>query len=369
LTRHAFELVGNKPLVSVRIDGRGPYAFLLDNGSSYDVVDTAVALELGLAVTPFEAQRGAGEGTLESGTADDVVLGLNGTDMPAGRVLVMPLSEAIAPGGGRRIDGVLGYPFFARTAVEFCYAGSELELHDRPPAGFSGARLAIEIERQHALTTATLELRGGLRVAGRFILDTAFRSAIVLTRPFAEEHDVTGSFAQALAATTGWGIGGPTHDIVGRAVALELGPLRFEQPIVACSTARTGVLSEASFAGILGGELLRRCHTLIDYRRGEVLLEPSAAWDEPHEFDQSGLFLIAEGDDLRRFVVHGVIPSSPADRAGVERGDALVEIAGRPVHSLQLEELRELLRAGPGTTYLVRFERAGEVRLTLRRLV
>jgi hypothetical protein len=369
LTRHAFELVGNKPLVSVRVDGRGPYAFLLDNGSSYDVVDIAVALEVGLAVTSFEAQRGAGEGTLESGTAEKVVLSLNGIDMPAGRVVVMPLNDAIAPGGGRRIDGVLGYPFFARTAVELCYAGSELQLHDRAPEGFSGARLAIEIERQHALTTATLELRGGRRVAGRFILDTAFRSAVVLTRPFAEEHDVVGSFAHALSATTGWGIGGPMQDVVGRAVAVELGPLRFEQPIVSCSTARVGVLSEASFAGILGGELLRRCRTLIDYGRREVLLAPSAAWDEPHEFDQSGLYLSAVGDDLRRFVVHDVIPGSPAARAGVERGDALVEIGGRPARSLQLEELRELLRAGPGTTYLVRFERAGEVRLTLRRLV
>ena len=67
MTRLEFELLGNKPLVPVRVDGRGPYAFLLDNGSSYDVVDTAVAHELALEVVPFEEQRGAGEGTSTAG--------------------------------------------------------------------------------------------------------------------------------------------------------------------------------------------------------------------------------------------------------------------------------------------------------------
>lgn len=369
MTRLAFELLGNKPLVPVRVDGRGPYAFLLDNGSSYDVVDTAVASELGLSVTPFEEQRGAGEGTIDSGTADDVVLGLDGAELPAGRVIVMPLNDAIGAGGGRRVDGLLGYPFFARHAVELCYDGSELGVHDRAPAEWRGARIPIEIDHEHALTDATLELRDGRRITGRFMLDTAFRSAVMLTRPFAEEHGVAGSFPRVLSATTGWGIGGPMRDVVGRAVALELGQLRFEQPIVACSTARSGVLSEATFAGILGGELLRRCHAVIDYRRGDVLLEPGNAWGEAHEFDQSGLYLIAEGNDFSRFVVHDVIPESPAANAGIERGDSLREIAGRSAESLRLEELRALLRAGPGTTYLLRFQRAGEVRLTLRRLV
>lgn len=369
MTRLAFELLGNKPLVPVRVDGRGPYAFLLDNGSSYDVVDTAVASELGLAVTPFEEQRGAGEGTIDSGTADDVVLGLNGEEVPAERLVVMPLNEAIGPGGGRRIDGLLGYPFFATHAVELCYDGSEVELHERTPAGWRGARIPIEIDREHALTDATLELRDGRRVTGRFMLDTAFRSAVMLTRPFAEEHGIVESFPRALAATTGWGIGGPMRDVVGRAVAVEVGDLRFEHAIVACSTARAGVLSEASFAGILGGELLRRCHTLIDYRRGEVLLEPSSAWDDPHEFDQSGLYVIAEGDDFRRFVVYDVIPDSPAAHLGVEAGDTLLAVAGHDLAALSLEEVRALLRSGPGTTYLLRFQRAGEVRLTLRRLV
>jgi Aspartyl protease/PDZ domain len=369
LTRLAFELLGNKPLVPVRVDGRGPYAFLVDNGSSYDVVDADVAGELGLSVTPFEEQRGAGEGAIESGTAERVVLQLDGTELPAGRVVVMPLNDAISAGGGRRVDGLLGYPFFARHAVELCYDGTELEVHERAPAGWTGTRIPIEIDHEHALAAATLELRDGRRVTGRFMLDTAFRSAVMLTRPFAEEHGVIDSFPRALAATTGWGIGGPMRDVVGRAVALELGTLRFEDPIVVCSTARSGVLSEASFAGILGGELLRRCHTLIDYRRGEVVLEPSSAWSEPHEFDQSGLYLIAAGDDFDRFVVHDVIPGSPAANAGVVAGDSLLEIAGHRADSLELEELRSLLRAAPGTTYLLRFRRAGEVRLTLLRLV
>jgi hypothetical protein len=369
LTRIAFELVGNKPLLPVRVDGRGPYAFLLDNGSSYDVIDTAVAAELELEVTPFEALSGAGEGTLESGTAGGVVLGVDGTDVATEEILVLPLSDAIAGGSGRRIDGLLGFPFFSRHAVELCYDGAQLALHPSHDGAWRGSRVPIELRREHAIADGTLELRDGRRVTGRFMVDTAFRSAVVLTRPFAAEHAVAETFARPLLATTGWGIGGPTRDVVGRVRSFKLGELCFDAPLVCCSTARAGVLAESSFAGIIGGELLRRCHTVVDYGARELVLEPGDAWDDPHEFDQSGLFLVAEGDALRRFVVYDVIPESPAARAGVVRGDALIRIGDVETGGLELEEVRALLRAGPGTTYRLAFERLGAVRLTLRRLV
>jgi membrane-associated protease RseP (regulator of RpoE activity) len=220
------------------------------------------------------------------------------------------------------------------------------------------------------MVEAALELPDGRRVPGTFMVDTASRSPLLLTRGFVEEEQLVESLPATLTATTGWGIGGPTRDVVGRARAFELGSLRFDHPIVVCSTARSGVLSERDWAGIIGGEILRRCHVVVDYANGAMTLEPNDNFAEPFEHDQSGLFLVAEGTDLETLRVHDVVPGSPAAEAGIDVGDVITAIDGSP--AADLEQAKALFRAGPGTTYaidVVRAESPLKTELKLRRLV
>jgi len=49
-------------------------------------------------------------------------------------------------------------------------------------------------------------------------------------------------------------------------------------------------------------------------------------------------------------LVRGVEPGSPAERAGLERGDLLVAAAGRPLHGF--DELLDALEAAAGTLAL-----------------
>src|SRR5689334_14887698 len=43
---------GGRPLVEVRINGKGAYRFILDTGATINVIDTSVATELGLPDRP-----------------------------------------------------------------------------------------------------------------------------------------------------------------------------------------------------------------------------------------------------------------------------------------------------------------------------
>jgi hypothetical protein len=364
-----FELVGNKPLVPARVDGEGPFAFLLDNGSSYNVVDTRVANGLGLAASGADELRGAGEATLSSSAAA-ASLTLSDLELARDEVVVMPLDAAIGSSTGRHVDGLFGYPLFARFQVELCYAGSNVVLHDPPRQRWQGTSVPIEVVREHAMVEASLELPDGRRIAGTFMVDTAVRSPLLLTRGFVEEQRIVESLPRRIQTTTGWGIGGPTRDIVGRAEAFELGSLRFERPVVVCSTAKSGVLSERGWAGIIGGEVLRRCHVVVDYGNGVMTLEPNSDFAQPFEHDHSGLFLVAEGVDFELLRTHDVVPGSPAARAGIRPGDVLATVDGTPPSDL--EEAKRLLRAGPDTTYRIGIVREGsriETALTLRRLV
>jgi predicted metalloprotease with PDZ domain len=68
--------------------------------------------------------------------------------------------------------------------------------------------------------------------------------------------------------------------------------------------------------------------------------EPAAA---PEAFDASGMYLLSVGADRRRFEVHDLVPHGPAARAGVERGDVIRSLDGRPASELTLA-LRTQLR-------------------------
>lgn len=61
---------------------------------------------------------------------------------------------------------------------------------------------------------------------------------------------------------------------------------------------------------------------------------------------RGGLFLIAQGG---RYVAIDARPGTPAARAGIVKGDALVTIDGKPAASMSLQAVRSLFLGTPGT--------------------
>jgi C-terminal processing protease CtpA/Prc len=133
-----------------------------------------------------------------------------------------------------------------------------------------------------------------------------------------------------------------------------------------------GDFAEDRNDGLIGGELLRRfARVVVDYAHRRVILEPQAEVGQPPEFDASGLSLVAAGPDFRSFRVRLVLPSSPAEEAGIEPGDVLLTFDGRPAAEYGLEELRRVLRR-PGGRHTMTLEREGstvETAITTRRLI
>ena len=58
-------------------------------------------------------------------------------------------------------------------------------------------------------------------------------------------------------------------------------------------------------------------------------------------------------------IVVSPLPGSPAERAGIETGDRLVEVSGKSAKGWTIEETRNTLRGVPGTSVQVLMERAG----------
>jgi C-terminal processing protease CtpA/Prc len=100
-----------------------------------------------------------------------------------------------------------------------------------------------------------------------------------------------------------------------------------------------------------------------------MVLERGRRFDEPFEYDMTGMVLDPRG--IERRSIDAVLAGSPAEQAGVQPGDVLVSVDGEPVAAMGPDRLRRALRRD-GAEVTLTLERGStilEMRLRLRRLV
>ena len=100
------------------------------------------------------------------------------------------------------------------------------------------------------------------------------------------------------------------------------------------------------------------------------LKDPYTAFFNPDEFRKfnsvldpekiSGIGVLTESDTATKLVrVYYVVPGTPAERAGLQSGDLIEDIDGKPTRNLSVDDARELLRGESGSSVQVDVQRDG----------
>ena len=344
--------------------------FILDDGFGSVALDSETAARLHLAAGNDVSASGAGTGKLRLGVVPALDLDIGADRIQARSVKVGPFDKLLSPYTGRHVPGIVGAAFFQQRVVEVDFPNGLLRLHDPTTYVYRGAgtRVPFEFDGTAPIVRATLSLPDGRTLAARLFVDLGAKAPLLLTEPFLRRHAVAAAFGTSVVSPLGAGVGGETHYMFVRLPAFALEP----QGAPICSNCIAGLsvggtLRDSDFDGLLGAEFLHSFNVIFDYPHRQIIFEAGQAGDQA--FDRSGLFLIADGPALNRFVVRSVSPNSPAAAAMIAPGDRLVAIDGRSVAPLRLADIRDRLKAQPGTVVALELERAGKsiaARLTLR---
>lgn len=315
-------------VIEAKWDRHGPYRFLIDTGSSVTLV------------TPALAKRYPGRERLPPGGPRVRVTGADGTvaELPQASLRRIELGAAhfedvralvydcapLSAHLGVRIDGVLGFPLFRSTLLTLDYLGSRVVLQSprtAPPA--PGTIIAFDDARK----TPLIHVRLGDRSLVALI-DSGSDATFSLNPIGVEPRFAHGPVPGATIGT----LGGDRTQHIGRlAETLTIGDQEFPRPIVETTDELSAI----------GGGLLRHFAVTFDQQHDRVTFQrPSRAPIEMPPWRSAGLSFSKTPAYWR---VAGVIPQSPAERAGVQKGDLVTRIDGEPVARWDLRRYEELV--------------------------
>ncbi|GAA4355057.1 hypothetical protein GCM10023185_17560 [Hymenobacter saemangeumensis] len=370
-----FQSQRNLIVVSAHLNGAGPFNFLLDTGVSTSLItDARLADSLRLARGQlFRVVGAGGEATgLQAYQTTNVRLTMPGVVAPAMSLLVLSEDVLNLSGYvGMPIHGILGSELFQSFVVSLQPHTGQLHLYDPEsfvaPSGKQWAALPLSLEGGKAYLTAPVMISDSLTLPLKLVLDTGAGHALSIETDSDPRLRLP---ARRITAELGRGITGVVRGHLGRTPVLQLGRHTLRSVLTSFPVA-ADVHSRVTTPrnGNIGFELLKRFSLIIDYPHQRMLLRPNAQFNEPFEHDMCGLDLLATGPDLRRYVVLGVVPGSPAAQAGLLADDELVGVNLVPAHFFTLTQLSRLLHSEDGRAlYMVLRRPNGELYTTIVRL-
>ena len=357
------EINSNKPFAQARINNSPTLRLLLDTGSAYASIDKKLVNALGFHRRADErysdsfGKNEVTETTLQPPACEEMA----GVKLPNGEITALDLAY-LSSAEGFAVDGLLGSDFFNRYIVVIDYPHGTVEVLD---SSFeyrgSGIVLPVTIEDGQIFPKAIFRKATGESIEAKLCVDTGARMTLLLTHSFALKNGIMDGRPAVRKATIGVGFGGETQGALFRLPELALGPLKLRGiPSTVSLQENLFASSFPDVVGIIGGGFLRRCKLFLDYPHKRIVLETTSESNKPFTFDETDMFLLAEGMDFKSIKVLRVIPGSPADAAGIIASDFIESINGVSAGSFGLERIRQMFLVDH-QTYRLQVKRDGKI--------
>jgi predicted aspartyl protease len=362
-----FRLINNHIYISARVNGEGPYSFVVDTGWGTSSITPEVARSLGLQVRGSQKTMGAGEAVAEMGFTKVKKMQLGGLQLLNQSVVVTSSFDGKTRDAVKNFGGLFGYALFKRFVIRLDFGAGLMTL--TLPAQFThrGLRASVPFKLSKNIPLVRGEIDG---VSGDFIVDSGFPGSVTFYGSFITKNNLVTRFHPRFETVTGWGVGGPVRAGVFRAQRFKLGEVSLNDLVVTTERVATkGSHADPNLAGAIGGELLKRFNVTFDYSRQVMFLEKNRSYGRREIFDRSGMYLNKQSD---WFEVIDVVAGGPADQAGIKTGDRIVSIDGKQASRLSAPEVKLKFKEPGRTRVSLIVKRNGsprKVQLLLRDLV
>jgi hypothetical protein len=367
-----FRLVRNLVVIKLKINGKGPYNFVLDTGVGYMLItEPSLVDSVEVSNKRMVKIHGFGSGNdFEAYITNPLNIDIPGlTSYNVNAALFTKDNFGLSDYAGIPIHGLLGYEFFNRLAVKVDFSDSTLRVSLPQHMRYykRGAKLAMNIEDRKPYITTNVTFANGDKKPSKLIVDLGAGHCLSMEN-LKNKSDLQKSY---IYADLGMGINGPISGTLSRIREVELGKYKLKD-IVSAFPDKDTVKQSIPRDGNIGIGLLRRFNLIIDYPNNALYLKPSLWCKRPDEHDMSGLTYYTARDAAQHIIIDNVAPGSAASMAGLLKGDEIMMINLYSVVDLSLQQIDDLFKSRDGRPFVLLIYRNSNyitVHMTLKRRV
>jgi len=272
---------------------------------------------------------------------------------------------------GLKIHGILGMDLFKLTTLQIDYNKKILTLY--PPDNFKPksnkfTSFPVEIYRNKFYLTIQGAVNNSAPATPlKLLLDTGANLALLLHN----DSDSTIALpSKLIPGKLGDGLGGFLEGYMGRSHSLAIGDYTFSSIVTHFQKIPPSIdsLPLNQRNGILGNGILSRFTVIIAPFDNKLYLKPKKKYNKGFKFDKSGITLIASGLSLEHFTVIDVVPNSPADLAGIQVEDQILNINFLPARFYDMTSLTNKFQGRTGKLFRLMLKRNGQKKKVVFRL-
>jgi len=391
-----FKLINNLIIIPIKINGV-ELNFLLDTGVEETILfslDEKEEIQL-YNVEKIKLRGLGNEDSIEGLKSTNNILSLDGLEKKDQIVLIV-LDEQMnfSSSLGIPVNGIIGYQFFRDNLIRINYASKKVIIYNKSKVrkedlvkGFKSFEMTIERNKPYVDATVIVDED---TVPVKLLLDTGNSDAVWL---FHKKKDKLEIPAKNIEDFLGRGFSGEVYGRKARITSFSLHEFEFKKPLVAFPDTASirHVKMVKNRSGSIGGEIFRRFSVIFDYEGNKLYLKRNSNYNEPFHYNMSGIELhhsglkmVKEEDnstdkslkngvkidlgtkeyDIKYkfelkpvYEISSIRKNSPAETAGLKKGDIVLSINRTESYRFTLQEINELLKSREGKIIDIEVER------------
>lgn len=276
-----FELFDNRQLIQVKVNGQGPFTFVLDTGAG-NLITPEVAEKLGLKLSREFQTGGVGEKSVtgwRTKVAKVEVGELRATNQD---FVVLSLSDIQKAIGFEKFDGLLGRELFNSLTTKIDFEKMQFTFTKPDKFDYKGNGEIISFEFLGHIPQIEGEIDG---IRGKMVIDTGDRSSLTLYVPFYEKHKFLDKYPDHKKALSGWGIGGSVPAQLIRLGGIQVGNIVVSDVVTRLPLVKSGTFARENQIASIGSGFLKRFNAIFDYQRNRVIFEKNKNFSYQDRFE------------------------------------------------------------------------------------